>query len=136
MNLMLKKALVQQTSTVSKLHDTETEQLWQSKSQDKDSTHEEVSLRRAVTVDRPAVKRGKVVWMQESNVSRAIIPTPRQTVSHFSGFSALRQRQHRSPTAMLPAVLRLLVSSLLRAARSSLLLPSLNQLGPEKKRKQ
>jgi hypothetical protein len=134
MNLMLKKALAQQTSTVSKLHDTETEQLWQSKSQDKDSTHEEVSLRRAV--DRPAVKRGKVVWMQESNVSRAIIPTPRQTVSHFSGFSALRQRQHRSPTAMLPAVLRLLVSSLLRAARSSLLLPSLNQLGPEKKRKQ
>ncbi len=38
MNLMLKEILSQQTSIVSKLHDTETELLGQSKSQGKDST--------------------------------------------------------------------------------------------------
>jgi hypothetical protein len=41
MNLMLKEVLAQQTSIVSKLHDTETELLRQIKSQGKDSTHEE-----------------------------------------------------------------------------------------------
>jgi hypothetical protein len=41
MNLMLKEALAQQTSIVSKLHVTETELLSLSKSKGKDSTHEE-----------------------------------------------------------------------------------------------
>jgi hypothetical protein len=41
-NLMLNEVLAQQTSIVSKLHDTETELLWQRKSKGKYSTHEEV----------------------------------------------------------------------------------------------
>ena len=41
MNLMLKEVLAQQTLIVSKLHVTETEQLSQSKSKGKDSTHGE-----------------------------------------------------------------------------------------------
>jgi hypothetical protein len=40
MNLMLKKVLAQQTSIVSKVHDTETELLRQRKSQGKDSIYE------------------------------------------------------------------------------------------------
>ena len=41
MNLMLKEVLAQQTSIVSKLHDTETELLRQSKSQGKDPSYKE-----------------------------------------------------------------------------------------------
>jgi hypothetical protein len=54
MNLMLDEVLVQQTSIVSKLHDTETKLLRQSKSQGKDSTHEEA--RKVVKPFWPRVK--------------------------------------------------------------------------------
>jgi hypothetical protein len=68
MNAMLKEVLAQQTLIVSKLHDTETELLWQSKSQEKDSTHEEA--RKVVTSLRPRAKLN-----EEANVC-TMLPTP------------------------------------------------------------
>ncbi len=47
-------------------------------------------------------------------------------------FVRKQQGLHLSPSAMLPAVFRLRFSSLLREARSSLLLPFLNRRGPGK----
>jgi hypothetical protein len=63
-----------------------------------------------------------------------VLSTPSQMMLHFSGFSALRQGLHLSPSAMLPAVLSLLFSSLLQEARSSLLLPFLNQQALEREK--
>ncbi len=74
--MMLKEVLVQQTSIVSKLHDTETELLRQSKSQGKDSTHDEA--RKVVKPFGPKAKLNVCTMM----------PTPAldgNAVSSFNG---------------------------------------------------